>query len=96
MSYVLNFLVEILVILTQDLGSTDQNIKYYSFHVMWVVGFEVSRFPVHFNGQVRTSLHDQDVKGQKSIISFNFCCEFDDRSKAVEVVKKLLQYCWPM
>jgi hypothetical protein len=52
--YVLNFLVEILLILTYDLGSPDQAMNDSAFHVMWVVGLEVqittpmNRFPVQF------------------------------------------------
>jgi hypothetical protein len=98
MSYILNFLGEILLILTYDLGLTDQTM----IDVMWVIGLEVqiitciNRFPVIFLCQFRTFLHDQDVQEWKSIISFNFHCEFDGRSKGVEVVKKLLQSCWSM
>jgi hypothetical protein len=36
MSYVLNFHVEILLILTYDLGSTDQTTNGSRFHMMWV------------------------------------------------------------
>jgi hypothetical protein len=66
------------------------------FYVMWVVGLEVqittsqSRFPVHFHGQFWTPLHNQNIQEWKSIISFNFHCEFDGRPNAVEMVKKLL------
>jgi hypothetical protein len=35
-------------------------------------------------------------KNGKSIISFNFHCEFNGRSNAVEVMKKLLQSFWSM
>jgi hypothetical protein len=56
----------------------------------------MSRFPDHFYGQFGTSLRALHVQGQKSIISFNLHYEFDGRSKAVEVVKTLLQSCWPM
>jgi hypothetical protein len=68
---------------------------------MWVAGLEMqmtsmSRFHVHFPGKFRTPLHDQDIQEKKSISSFHFCCEFDGRSRAVEVVKKLLQCCWSM
>jgi hypothetical protein len=38
MSYVLNFLVEILLILTHDLGSTAPTTNDSPFQVMWVVG----------------------------------------------------------
>jgi hypothetical protein len=102
MSYVINFIVEILLILTYDLGSTDQTMSSSPFYIMWVVGHEVqittsmSRFPVHFHGQFRTPLHDQNIQEQKGVISFNFHCEFDGRSNAVEMVKKLLQSCWSM
>jgi hypothetical protein len=41
MSHVFNFLFEILLILTHDLGSTDQTINDSAFHVMWVVELEV-------------------------------------------------------
>jgi hypothetical protein len=37
-SYILSFLVEILLVLTYDLGSTDQTMNNSPFHVMWVVG----------------------------------------------------------
>jgi hypothetical protein len=96
MSYVLSFLVEILLSLTYDLGSTDQTMTDSPFHVMWVVGLKVqrttcmSRFPVHFHGQLRTPLNDQHVQERKSIISLNFRSEFDGRSNAVEMAKKLL------
>jgi hypothetical protein len=101
-SYVLNFLVEILLILTY--GSTDQAMNDSPFHVMWLVEVRImtcmSRFPVHFRGQLRISLHDQDVQERKRIINFNLRvhCEFDGRSKAeaVDGVKKLLQFCWSM
>jgi hypothetical protein len=41
MPYVLNFVFEILLILTYDLGSTDQAMNDTPFRVMWVVGLEV-------------------------------------------------------
>jgi hypothetical protein len=91
-----NFVIEILLILTYDLGSADQTMNDSPFYVMWVVGLEVqittsmSRFPVHFLGQFWTRLPEQNVQEHKGIISFNFHCEFDDRSNAVEIVKKLL------
>jgi hypothetical protein len=53
MSYVLNFLVEILQILTYDLGSAAQATNDFSFHMMWVDGLEMqittcmSRYLVH-------------------------------------------------
>jgi hypothetical protein len=102
MSYLPNFLVEILLILTYDLGSTDQTMNDSPFHVRWVIGFEVqitttmSRFPVHFFGQFRTPLHEQDLQERKIIISFNFHSEFDGKSEVVGVVKQLLQSCWSM
>jgi hypothetical protein len=83
MSYVLNFLGEILLILTYDLGSTKQTMTDCAFHVMWVDGLEVqtmarmSRFPVQFRGQFRTPLHAQNVQERKGIISVNFRCEFE-------------------
>jgi hypothetical protein len=46
------------------------------FHVILVVGLEVqittcmNGFPVHFHGQFRTPLHDEDIKEWKSIIHF--------------------------
>jgi hypothetical protein len=52
--------------------------------MIWVVGIEVqiitciSRLPVHFRGQFRTSLHDQDRQERKSVISLNSHCEFDE------------------
>jgi hypothetical protein len=60
MSYVFNFLVEISLILTYDLGSTDNAMNHSSFHVMWVVGLEMQimtcmRFPVHLHGQLGPS-----------------------------------------
>jgi hypothetical protein len=67
MLYVLNFLAEILLILTYDLGSIDRTMNDSPFHMMWVVGFEVQittcmRFLVHFRVQFRTPLHEQDVQ----------------------------------
>jgi hypothetical protein len=41
MSYVFNFLVEILLILPYDLGYTDLTTKDSPFHMMCVVGLEV-------------------------------------------------------
>jgi hypothetical protein len=58
MSYVLNFLVEILLILAYDLVSTGQTMNGSLFHLRWVAGIEVlimtsvSKFLVHFNGQL--------------------------------------------
>jgi hypothetical protein len=37
MFFILNFLVEILLILTYDLGSTDQAMNDSPFHMMWMV-----------------------------------------------------------
>lgn len=59
MFYVLNFVVEIFLILTYEyaLGSTDQTMNVSPFYVMWVAGLEVlitiimSRFPLQFLGQ---------------------------------------------
>jgi hypothetical protein len=56
----------------------------------------MSRFSVGFRGWIRTSLRDQDVHKRKNIINFHLCCESYFRFKAVEVAKKLLQYCWSM
>jgi hypothetical protein len=102
MSYLIHFLVEILLILTRmNFGSTDQATNDSPFRLMWVVGLEeqiktcMSRFSVQFCGQFRTHLRDQGVRERKIIISLNFHYEFDGKSKAVEVVKKLLKYCWP-
>jgi hypothetical protein len=67
-----------------------------------VVGIEIQittskiRFQRHFRGQLKTPLHDQDIEDRKNNIKFHFYCEFDGSSKAVEVVKKLLQSCWPV
>jgi hypothetical protein len=40
MSYVFNFVVEILLLLTHDLGLTDPTMNDSPFHVIWVVGLE--------------------------------------------------------
>jgi hypothetical protein len=46
MSYILNFVVvENLLILTYDLGSTDQTLSDSPCHVMWVVWLEVTCMP---------------------------------------------------
>jgi hypothetical protein len=96
MSYVFNFVVEILLILTYDLRSVDQTVNHSPFYVIWVVELEVqittsvSRLPVHFRGQFCTPLHNQNVQEWKGIICINFHCEFDGRPKAVEMMKKLL------
>jgi hypothetical protein len=64
--------------------------------VVWVVGLEVqkttcmSKFPVQFRGQLWTPLHDRNVQERKGIFSFNLHCEFNDRSKDVEVIKTFL------
>jgi hypothetical protein len=70
MSHVLHFHVEILLILTYDLDSTDRAMNYSSFHLMWVVGLEIQippcmRFPVYFRGQFRTPLHDKTPKKEE-------------------------------
>jgi hypothetical protein len=75
MSYVLNFFVEIFLNLTYDLRSTVQAMIDFPFHTTWAVGLEltimtcISKFPVNFRGQFRTSLHDQDVRERKSVIN---------------------------
>jgi hypothetical protein len=57
MSYVPNFVVEILLILTRDLASADQTMNDSPFYVIWVAGLEaqittsMSRFLIYFNGQ---------------------------------------------
>jgi hypothetical protein len=53
MACILNFLVEILLILTYDLGSADQTVNDSPLHVMRVIGLKVqitsmNRFEVHF------------------------------------------------
>jgi hypothetical protein len=40
MAHVLNFLVDVILILTDDLGSTDQTVNHFRFHVMWVIGLK--------------------------------------------------------
>jgi hypothetical protein len=86
------------MILTYDLGSTDQTMNDSHFHVMWVVGFEVqmSRLLVYLHGHFRALLHDQDVQECKGINNFNFYCESDGKFKAVEMVMKLLLSSWSM
>jgi hypothetical protein len=85
---------------TNDRGSSDQSVNDWSFHVESKVGFEVHimtcmiRFPAHFLGQFRTPRHDQDIQKRKIVISLNFQCEYDGRSEAVDVVKKLLKSFW--
>jgi hypothetical protein len=97
MSSLLNLIVEILLILTYNLGSTDQTMNDSTFHVMWAVRLEVqimtcmSMLPVHFRGQFRIPRHKEEVQGGKSIITSNLHFEFDDRSKAVARVKKFLK-----
>jgi hypothetical protein len=39
-SYVLNFIVEILLVLIYDLGSAVQTVNNFHFYVMWVAGLE--------------------------------------------------------
>jgi hypothetical protein len=96
MSYVFNFIVEMLLIFTYDLRSVDQTVNISPFHMMWVVGLEVqimtsmSRLLAHFHGWFFTVFHNQNVKERKGIISFNLYCEFDGRPTAVEMLKKLL------
>jgi hypothetical protein len=96
MSYVLNFIVDILLILSYDLASADKTMNNSPFYVMWVVGLEVqimtsmTRFLVHLCGQFWTPIHDQNFKGWKGIIGFNFHYEFDGSSNAAEMMKKLL------
>jgi hypothetical protein len=41
MYYVLNFTVEILLVFTYDLDSTDQTMNDSPFYMMWVAGLEV-------------------------------------------------------
>jgi hypothetical protein len=61
-----------------------------SSDMMWVVEREMqtcmSRFPVHFDGQFRTSLHNQNIQEKKGIINFHFHCEFDGEIAAVLLV----------
>jgi hypothetical protein len=96
MSYVFNFVVEILLILTYDPRSVDQTVSDSPFYVMWVAGLEMqittsmSRLPVHFRGQFWTPLHNQNVQQWTGIIGSNFYCEFDGSPNAVEMVTKLL------
>jgi hypothetical protein len=93
MSYVLKFNAEILLILAYGLGLTDQTMNDSPFHMMWVIDLEVqittgmNCFSVHFCGQFRALLHDQDIQEWNCIISFNFHCEFDGRSETVQMVK---------
>jgi hypothetical protein len=67
MSYIFNFVVEILLILTYDLRSVDQIKNDSPFYAMWVVGLEVqrttsmSRLPIHFRGQFWTALQNENV-----------------------------------
>jgi hypothetical protein len=83
MFYVSNFVVEILLILTYDLHSVDQTVNNSPFYVMWVVRIEVqittsmSILLIHFCGQFWTLFHNQNIQEWKSVISFNFQCEFD-------------------
>jgi hypothetical protein len=100
-SNVLNFLAEILQILTYDLGSTDQTMNGSPFHVMWVVGLEVqittcmSRFLVYFRGQFRSPLHDQNTQEWKGIISFNSIVNLMVDLTLFRVWRNL-QSCWSM
>jgi hypothetical protein len=76
MSYVFNFVVENLLILTYDLRSADQTMNDPPFNAIWVVGLEVqmtsgmSRLLVHFRGLFWTSLRNQNVQERKGVISF--------------------------
>jgi hypothetical protein len=94
MSYVLNFIAEILLFLTYDLDLSDHTTKNSPCYVMWVAGLEVqittnmSRFPAHFHGQFWTPLHDQNVLERKG--------EFYGMANNVNMVTKLLQSCWSM
>jgi hypothetical protein len=57
-----------------------------------LVGFRYTFF-----GQFRTPLHDEEAwrtEELKSIINLNFRYEFIGGSKAVEMMKKLLQSSW--
>jgi hypothetical protein len=100
-SYIFNFFVEILLILTYDLRSVDQSMNDSTLYVM-VVGIEVqittsmNILPVHFRGQFWTTLHNRNIQEWTGIISFNFHCEFYGRPKAVEMVKTLVYPCWSM
>jgi hypothetical protein len=50
----------------------------------------MGRFPVHFCGLIRTTLHVNDILGGKSITNFLFHCEVYCSSEAAEVMKKVL------
>jgi hypothetical protein len=78
MSYILNFLVEILLILMYDLSFTDQTMNDFPFHVMWVVGLEVqittcmSRF--HQRTKTESSLRNVDnVEKHNNCINCPVC-----------------------
>jgi hypothetical protein len=92
MSYVFNFVVEILLILIFALRSVDQTLNDSPFYVMWVVGLEVqittsmSKLPVHFCGQFWTPLHNQNLKEWDGIISLIFHSEFDGEEIAVTLL----------
>jgi hypothetical protein len=79
MSYVPNFVVEILLILTRDLGSADQTMNDSPFYVIWVAEFEahittsMDRFLIHFNGQF--GLFFMAKTSKKGVISFNCHCK---------------------
>jgi hypothetical protein len=94
MSYVLSFTVEILLILTYDLCSTDQTMNDSLFHVIWVVRLEVqimtcmSRFPVNIFNSLGPLFMIKTSKN-RGVIIFNFYCEYD----ATEMMK-LTQSCW--
>jgi hypothetical protein len=54
-----------------------------------------NNFKIKINGSFYPLL-DQNIQEEKDIIGFNFRFETDDRSNAVDVMKKLLQSCWSM
>jgi hypothetical protein len=62
-SCVFTFVAEILRILTSDLGSSDQTMKDFPAHVVWVVGLEeqittcTSWFLVHCRGHSKLAQH---------------------------------------
>jgi hypothetical protein len=60
----------------------------------WWLNTCISRSRVYFCGQTQDP--PWYIKKRMSMISFNFHGAFYGRSKALEVVKKLLQPCWSM
>jgi hypothetical protein len=56
----------------------------------------MSRFPVHFLANFGHLFMIKMSRNGRGLLIFNFHLELDDRPKAVEVVKKLLQSCWSM